>query len=254
MTGPLGKASEANNLGTGAAAGIGNVNPTDAKSALQQMQAGRAATPNPQDTKAPARQGDLVALATTQFQRFVQDSTGKPINLYGYNLFEANRYPALTDIPVPANYVLGPGDEIDLKIWGAVDVSLRLTIDRNGQVTVPKVGPITVAGTRSDALEKLLKTQIGRVFNNFELSATLGRLRTIQIFVVGQARKPGAYTLSSLSTLVSALFESGGPSATGSLRSSQLVRGGPAARQPGGTGHVPIPERVACAVGCWMGW
>ena len=226
MTSPLGKASEANNLGTGAAAGIGNFNPADAKSALQQMQAGRAATANPQDTKAAVRQSDLVPLATTQFQKFVQDSTGKAVNLYGYNLFEANRYPALTDIPVPANYVLGPGDEIDLKIWGAVDVSLRLTIDRNGQVTVPKVGPITVAGTRSDALEKLLKTQIGRVFNNFELSATLGRLRTIQIFVVGQARKPGAYTVSSLSTLVSALFESGGPSATGSMRGIQLVRGG----------------------------
>ena len=228
MTSPLGKASEANNLGTGAAAGIGSINPADAKSALQQMQAGRAATANPQDTKAAARQSDLVPLAPTQFQKFVQDSTGKPVNLYGYNLFEANRYPAVTDIPVPANYVLGPGDEIDLKIWGAVDVSLRLTIDRNGQVTVPKVGPITVAGTRSDALEKLLKTQIGRVFNNFELSATLGRLRTIQIFVVGQARKPGAYTVSSLSTLVSALFESGGPSATGSMRSIQLVRGGQA--------------------------
>lgn len=226
MTSPLGKASEASNLGSGAAAGIGNVNSLDAKSALQQMQAGRAVAPNPQDTKTTARQTDLTPLATTQFQKFVQDSTGKPVNLYGYNLFEANRYPAVTDIPVPANYVLGPGDEIDLKIWGAVDVALRLAVDRNGQVTVPKVGPITVAGTRSDALEKLLKTQIGRVFNNFELSATLGRLRTIQVFVVGQARKPGAYTVSSLSTLVSALFESGGPSATGSMRAIQLVRAG----------------------------
>ncbi len=197
-----------------------------ARSALpaQADKDGRAA-PKPGSTPAQAPT-DLPPLVTTQFQKFVQDSTGKVVNLYGYNLFEANRYPALTDIPVPANYVLGPGDEIDLKIWGAVDVSLRLTIDRNGQVNVPKVGPITVAGTRSDALEKLLKTQIGRVFNNFELSATLGRLRTIQIFVVGQARKPGAYTVSSLSTLVSALFESGGPSATGSMRGIQLVRGG----------------------------
>lgn len=226
MTSPLGKAAETNNLGAGAAAGIGNVNALDARSALQQMQAGRATIPNPQDSRTAPRQSDLPPLASTQFQKFVQDSTGKPVNLYGYNLFEANRYPAVTDIPVPANYVLGPGDEIDLKIWGAVDVSLRLAVDRNGQVTVPKVGPITVAGTRSDALEKLLKTQIGRVFNNFELSATLGRLRTIQIFVVGQARKPGAYTVSSLSTLVSALFESGGPAATGSMRAIQLVRGG----------------------------
>ena len=191
------------------------------------VQADKDGRPAPKPGTTPSQAtSDLPPLATTQFQRFVQDSTGRAVGLYGYNLFEANRYPALTDIPVPANYVLGPGDEIDLKIWGAVDVSLRLAIDRNGQVNVPKVGPITVAGTRSDALEKLLKTQIGRVFNNFELSATLGRLRTIQIFVVGQARKPGAYTVSSLSTLVSALFESGGPSATGSMRGIQLVRGG----------------------------
>ncbi len=219
-------------IDAGAATSVGD---TDARALTTQApSAVRGTVPTTADTRSAPKPGattapaasDLPPLATTQFQRFVQDSTGRAVGLYGYNLFEANRYPALTDIPVPANYVLGPGDEIDLKIWGAVDVSLRLTIDRNGQVNVPKVGPITVAGTRSDALEKLLKTQIGRVFNNFELSATLGRLRTIQIFVVGQARKPGAYTVSSLSTLVSALFESGGPSATGSMRGIQLVRGG----------------------------
>jgi len=174
----------------------------------------------------PVPPADLPPLVLTQFQKFVQDSTGKPVSLYGYNLFEANRYPAVTDIPVPANYVLGPGDEIDLKVWGAIDVSLRLAVDRNGQVNVPRVGPITVAGIRSDALEATLKAQVGRVFSNFELSATLGRLRTIQVFVVGQARKPGSYTVSSLSTLVSALFESGGPAATGSMRAIQLVRAG----------------------------
>lgn len=170
--------------------------------------------------------GASPALAQTQFQRFVQDATGRALPLYGYNLFDRGRFPSLTDVPVPANYAVGPGDEIDLKIWGSVDVAMRLPVDRNGQITVPKVGPITVAGTPASGLDAHLKKQVSRVFNNFELSATMGRLRSMQIFVVGQARNPGAYTVSSMSTLISALFESGGPAANGSMRAVQLVRGG----------------------------
>ena len=168
----------------------------------------------------------LPPLGTNQFANFVQETTGRTLPLYGYNLFNGNGFPALSNVPVPANYVLGPGDDISIKIWGAIDVNLNLPIDRNGQVTIPKVGPVTVAGTRADQLEALLKTHIGRVYNNFELSATLGRLRSIQVFVVGQARQPGVHTVSSLSTLISVLFESGGPSATGSMRQIQLTRAG----------------------------
>ncbi|MBV5344159.1 MAG: SLBB domain-containing protein, partial [Rhodoferax sp.] len=92
--------------------------------------------------------------------------------------------------------------------------------------SIPKVGPLTLAGTRADQMEALLKTHIARTFANFELSATLGRLRSMQVFVVGQARKPGVFTVSGLSTLISVLFESGGPTATGSLRKIQVVRAG----------------------------
>jgi protein involved in polysaccharide export with SLBB domain len=168
----------------------------------------------------------LPPLGTNQFASFVQETTGRSLPLYGYNLFGSSSFQSLTDVPVPANYVLGPGDDINLKIWGATDASLTLTVDRNGQVTIPKVGPVMVAGTRADQIEPLLKSHIGRTYANFELSATLGRLRSIQVFVVGQARKPGVYTVSSLSTLISALFESGGPTATGSMRQIQLVRSG----------------------------
>lgn len=168
----------------------------------------------------------LPRLGSNQFADFVQETTGRTLPLYGYNLFNGNGFPALSNVPVPANYVLGPGDDISIKIWGAIDVNLNLPIDRNGQVTIPKVGPVTVAGTRADQLEALLKTHVGRVYNNFELSATLGRLRSIQVFVVGQARQPGVQTVSSLSTLISVLFESGGPSATGSMRQIHLTRAG----------------------------
>lgn len=176
--------------------------------------------------RAASQAADRAALTPNQFQQFVQRATGRELPLYGYNLFSANRFSPLANVPVPANYILGPGDEIDLKIWGAVDTALRLTVDRNGQITIPKVGTFGVAGTRADQLEKALQSQVARVFTNFQLNATLGRLRSIQVYVVGQARQPGAYNVSGFSTLISALFESGGPSPTGTLRNIQLVRAG----------------------------
>ena len=146
--------------------------------------------------------------------------------MYGYQLFENRRYESLANGPVPGQYVVGPGDDIDLKIWGSADLALRLTVDRTGHITIPKIGPVMVAGTRTDQLEALLKSRVGKVLTNFELSASLGRLKSIQIYVVGHARKPGMYTVSGFSTLISVLFESGGPSATGTLRNVQLVREG----------------------------
>lgn len=165
-------------------------------------------------------------LATTEYQRFVQETTGRSLPLFGYDLFTAGAFPSLQNVPVPTDYVLGPGDEIDLKLWGAVDADLRLAVDRNGQVNIPRVGTVNVAGIKASQLEATLRSQVSRVYNNFQLSATLGQLRSIQVFVVGQARRPGAYTVSSLSTLISALFESGGPAATGTLRNIQLKRDG----------------------------
>lgn len=225
ITGGLGKATETQNLGTGYAGGLTPGAGAQLLSKPLISAPVQAMLTDAKDQKAAVKL-ELPPLATTQFQKFVQDSTGKALSLYGYNLFDSGRFPAVTDVPAPANYVLGVGDEVDLKIWGVVDIALRLPVDRNGQITVPKVGPVTVAGVQADQLEKHLRTQIGRVFSNFELSATLGRLRTVQVFVVGQARKPGAYMVSSLSTLISALFDSGGPSATGSLRKIALVRQG----------------------------
>ena len=173
-----------------------------------------------------AELGGPPALGETQFQKFVQESTGKRLALYGYNLFDRSRFPSINEVPVPANYVVGPGDEIDIKIWGSTDIGLRLPVDRQGQITIPKVGPISVTGVKANELDAYLKKQISKVFNNFELSATVGKLRSIQMCVVGQARNPGAYTVSSLSSLVSAIFESGGPAATGTMRKIDLMRSG----------------------------
>ncbi len=173
----------------------------------------------------PELVGDIDTNAT-EFQRFVQDTTGRQLPLFGYNLFTGRTFPSLQNVPVPADYVIGPGDEIALKVWGVVESDARLTVDRNGQIAIPRVGVVTVAGLKSSQLEPALKAQVGQYLKNFQLNATMGRLRSMQVFVVGQARKPGAYTVSSLSSLVSVLFESGGPAAGGSMRKVQLKRNG----------------------------
>lgn len=178
------------------------------------------------DPKPEVNSLQLPPLIPTQFQEFVKEATGRNLSLYGYNLFEGNKFSSLADVPVPANYVVGPGDEIDLKVWGMADNMSRIPVDRNGQISIPKVGTLTIAGTRADQLESILRSHLSKVFKNFEINASVGRLRSMQIFVVGQARKPGAYMVSSLSTLMGALFESGGPASTGTLRNIQLIRSG----------------------------
>ncbi len=161
----------------------------------------------------------------SNFQRFVQQATGRSLPIYGQNLFSApSGYAPVTQAAVPNDYILGPGDEIRLQIWGGIDAELNLVVNRHGQINLPKVGVVNLTGVRAGDLESVLRSKIGRVFTNFSLNATLGRLRSIQIYVVGQARQPGIYTVSSLSTLINALFEVGGPSSIGSMRNIQLKR------------------------------
>jgi protein involved in polysaccharide export with SLBB domain len=128
-------------------------------------------------------------------------------------------------IPVPTNYVIGPGDQLLIRIWGKVDLDTSLTVDRNGQISIPKVGTLDVAGLHYEQLDGYLRTAVGTIYKDFELNVTLGRLRSIQIYILGSSRQPGAYTVSSLSTLIDALFASGGPSAAGSIRRIELRRG-----------------------------
>lgn len=168
----------------------------------------------------------LQAEEKTEFQKFVFTTTGEKLSIYGRNLFDSSpsTFAPVDRVPVPADYVVGPGDELLVRIWGQIDLNARMTVDRNGQIFLPRVGTVNVTGIRYDQLTAYLKNAVGRVFKNFDLNVTLGQLRSIQIFVVGQARRPGTYTVSSLSTLVTALFASGGPSSYGSMRHIQLKR------------------------------
>lgn len=167
-------------------------------------------------------------LEPNEFQRFVQGATGQKLSLFGQRLFDEAEatFAPIDRVPVPVDYVLGPGDELYLRGWGSIDIDFRAPIDRNGQINVPRVGAVGVAGLKAGEVEAHLRSQIGRVFKNFSLNVTLGQLRSVQVFVVGQARKPGSYTVSSLSTLVNVVFASGGPNGNGSLRGVELKRDG----------------------------
>jgi polysaccharide biosynthesis/export protein len=161
-----------------------------------------------------------------EFQEFVASSVGRRLPLYGHNLFERvpTTFAPVDRIPVTDDYQIGPGDEILIRAWGQIDLNGKLVVDRGGEVFLPKVGTLSVAGLKYQQLPEYFRTAIGRVFRNFDLTVSLGQLRSIQVFVVGQARRPGSYTVSSLCTLVNALFASGGPSGAGSMRHIQLKR------------------------------
>ena len=187
-----------------------------------------------QDTKTDSIAGQETitgvneTLIKSEFQTFVAQSTGQSLPMFGYDLFRKSpkTFAPVNQIPVTPDYTIGPGDELLVRIWGQVEANQSVVVDRNGMINLPKVGPISVVGVRYQNLQKHLKAAVSRNFQNFELDVSLGKLRSIQVFVVGQAVRPGNYTVSSLSTLVNALFATGGPSAKGSMRHIQLKRSG----------------------------
>ncbi|MFZ0861575.1 MAG: SLBB domain-containing protein [Candidatus Sulfotelmatobacter sp.] len=164
----------------------------------------------------------------TEFEQMAADSAGHPLPMFGQSLFDQppSTFAPMDLLQVPNDYIVGPGDELQVRIWGQIEADLRVTVDRSGQIYIPQVGQISVAGVHYGDLEQHLKSEISKIFKNFNLTANVGRLRSIQVLVVGNARYPGTYTISSLSTLVNAIFASGGPSPQGSLRHIQVRRDG----------------------------
>jgi protein involved in polysaccharide export with SLBB domain len=164
----------------------------------------------------------------TEFEQMAADSAGRPLPLFGQSLFDLppSTFAPLDLLQVPSDYIIGAGDGLQVRIWGQLEADLRVTVDRSGQIYIPRVGPISVAGVHYGELEQYLKNEVSKIFRNFSLTATVARLRSIQVLIVGNARYPGTYTISSLSTLVNAIFVSGGPTPQGSLRHIQVRRDG----------------------------
>lgn len=166
--------------------------------------------------------------APGEFERFVQRLSGAEVRRLGAELVTGAYESRATEagIQVPPDYAVAPGDEVLVLLWGSVDADLRLPVDRAGRISIPRVGAIQVAGVRHADLSATIERRVGQVFKNYQISVTLGQLRGVRVFVTGFVLKPGAYTVSALSTVVSALMRSGGPSAAGSFRQIELRRGG----------------------------
>jgi protein involved in polysaccharide export with SLBB domain len=195
---------------------------------------GRPGSPTLPPSDSPSDDADALKRAQpeppaqpSEFQRFVFTATGRALPVFGERYFTA---PSATFLPpertpVPADYVIGPGDEIVLRGWGSVDIDVRAVVDRRGRIDIPRVGLVSVAGQPASRLQEHVRSRVARVFKGFDLDVSLGQLRAVQVFVVGHARRPGTYTVSSQSTLINAVFASGGPGPDGSMRRVQVRRG-----------------------------
>jgi len=169
----------------------------------------------------------------SEFQKFISDNTGQVLPIFGSEFFAnaPSTFAPIMNSPVPSDYPLGPGDELMIRGWGTIDIDYRAAIDRNGTINIPTVGSVVLAGVKAGDAENVIRTAIARLYKGVTVSVNFGQLRAITVYVVGQANRPGTYTVSSLSTLVTALFASGGPNANGSMRRVQVKRGGKVAAE-----------------------
>ncbi|SNB45566.1 SLBB domain-containing protein [Geobacter sp. DSM 9736] len=152
----------------------------------------------------------------------------RDLRQFGYEFFRNRLSGAVSSdaIPVGADYVIGPGDTLKVELWGTIQGRHELSVDRNGEIFVPRVGNVKVWGLNYAQAKDTIDKAISRYFKGYELNVTLGRLRSIQVFVVGEVEMPGTYAITSLGTVVNALSLAGGPSKNGSLRGITVSRSG----------------------------
>ena len=152
--------------------------------------------------------------------------TTKNIEQFGYSLFaqKVSTFAPVTNVPVGNDYVIGPDDNLKVLLWGRFNKTLNLTVGRDGSLLVPEIGPLQVAGLTFEQAKKLIEERAGQI-TGVKVEVTMGKLRTIQVFVVGEVEQPGAYTVSALSRISNALGSAGGITKIGSLRRIELRRG-----------------------------
>jgi protein involved in polysaccharide export with SLBB domain len=186
------------------------------------------------DREDPAAQDDAAALLTRagavsvdEFEAYVRKLGYSGVQRFGQELItgKANYDTAESSGLVPADYIVGTNDELQISLWGSVDADLRLLVDRSGRISIPRVGTIMVAGVRFADLTDVISRRVGQVFRNYQISVSLGQIRSVRVYLTGYVKRPGVYTVGGLSSVVNALMRSGGPASAGSLRSIELRRG-----------------------------
>lgn len=200
---------------------------------LQSSAAPRRAAAAP--ASAPAAAEAPQRADTARVQRPAFEANGD--EPFGFEMFHWSpaTFEPLSYGPVDADYPLGPGDELALTLWGDSQLALTLTVNREGFVTLPDVGQVSVAGLTLDEAKARVRSALSRVYSGLRpagqrsttfVSLSMGKLRTIQVFLLGQVVRPGAYSISSVSRVLNALYAAGGPSRDGSLRDVRILRGG----------------------------
>ncbi|WP_372917652.1 SLBB domain-containing protein [Sandarakinorhabdus sp.] len=170
----------------------------------------------------------LKPIEPSEFEKFVEAALGRKLPRFGSNLLlpEARDFTVSANTTIPPDYVLGPGDTVEINLLGSISGNFSAEIDSDGRFFVPQIGPVQLAGVRYGDLRARMAAAVSRQFRNFTVSASVKQLRGIQVYVTGFAARPGAYTLNSLATMVNAVLAAGGPSAGGSFRRATLMRGG----------------------------
>lgn len=193
---------------------------------LSQLKSQQGATS--QAAPMPATLAPRVVDNSQASQRQVTVSASSGLAPFGYNVFAAQptSQTPLSDIPVPDDYVVGPGDELRVQMYGKENASYKLKVNRDGSVEFPKLGPISVAGLTFQQVSDTLQSRIAEQFIGVESAISFGALRTMQIFVMGDAYRPGAYNVNALTTVSQALQIAGGIDTVGSLRKIQVKRAG----------------------------
>lgn len=158
----------------------------------------------------------------------IQQAMPIPLQQFGYELFSdtPSTFAPATNIPVPSTYIMGPGDTVIVQLYGQRNLTHELVITREGMLMFPEIGPVSVAGLNFQELRDQIQSIVANQLIGQNASVTLGALRSINVFVLGEAAQPGSYTVSSLSTMTNALFASGGVTRVGSLRNIRLMRSG----------------------------
>lgn len=192
---------------------------------LQEVRSGAKDGASSQDALGAHREVSKVVTVAGSFRK--QLVNFEELRPFGYDLFESAAYENQTiDIATTSDYVLGPGDNILVYLWGRVEKEYNLTLDREGKVFVPQVGEIIGWGLTLEQFQVRAAKQFSKVYSDFQLTISLGKIRSIRIYVTGEVKRPGAYTVSSLTSLFNAIYTAGGPNERGSMRRIKLMRSG----------------------------
>lgn len=152
---------------------------------------------------------------------------------FGYDLFRRSpsTFAPVTNVPVPADYIVGPDDQLEVQLYGNQNRTLELTVSRDGRINFPELGPISVSGQRFTNVKSDIEARVERQMIGVRASVSMGDTRSIRVFVLGEAQRPGSYTISGLGTVTSALYAAGGIKPIGSLRRIALKRHGALVRE-----------------------